>query len=82
MKYTVTTYGLGKMGADLPNMRGEFRLAFDRSANGPETTARICAVSFRFATGRVPAEARPLRFAYAFAYVQGTMKSDKRWTEQ
>ena len=66
------------MGTVVPNMRGEFRLAFDRSANGPETTARSCAVSFRFATGRTTSEARPLRFAA----VPRTMKSIKRWTEQ
>ena len=66
------------MRADLPNLREEIHLAFERLANGPEAKARSSAVSFRFATGRTTSEARPLRFAA----VQGTMKSNKRWTEQ
>ena len=66
------------MTAGLPNVMGEFRLAFDQPANGPGTTARSCAVSFRFATGRTTSEARPL----PFAAVQGTMKSDARWVQQ
>ena len=62
------------MGADLPNVRGEFRLALDRSTNGPETTARNSAVSNRCAPGRATSEARPL----PFAYVPGLMKPNAR----
>ena len=51
------------MGADLPNVRGGFRLALDRAANGTEMKARISAVSDRRGTGRVPLEALLLRFA-------------------
>ena len=39
LKYTVTTYGFGIVGARLPNVRGGFHLAFDQSTNGVETTA-------------------------------------------
>ena len=62
----------------MPNMRGEFRLAFDQPANGPGTTAQSCAASFRFATGRATSEARPLRFAV----LQESMKANARWHKQ
>ena len=47
----------------MPNMRGEFRLAFDQPANGPGTTARSCAAPDRCAPGRARSEAPPHRFA-------------------
>ena len=47
----------------MPNLRGEFHLAFDQPANGPGTTARSCAAPDRSAPGRPTSEAPPLRFA-------------------
>ena len=60
------------------NMRGEFRLAFDRLANGPEAKARSCAASDRCAPGRARSEAPPHRFAA----LQESMKPNARWHKQ
>ena len=62
--------------AGLPKLRGRVSLGLRRPGLG--TTARSSAVSDRCAPGRTTSEARPLRFAA----VPGTMKSNKRWTEQ
>ena len=61
------------MGTDLPKLRGEFHLAFDRLANGPKTTERSYAVSDRCAPGRLRSETLPHRFAA----VPGFMKPDE-----
>ena len=50
----------------MPNMRGEFRLAFDQPANGSGTTAQSCAAPDRCAPGRARSEALPLRFRTGF----------------
>ena len=62
----------------MPNVRGEFRLAFDKLANGPGTTARSCAAPDRCVPGRTTSEAPPHRFAA----LQESMKPNARWHKQ
>ena len=89
MENTVTTYSLGSMGTDLRNVKGEFHLAFDQPANGPETRARSSAVPSRLALARMrphsPATARqsglPSRAAPARAPYAVDTRAYRRATE-